>query len=542
MKENKELFRFFITKKIIYIPLILTAICAYGFYITNYSIGMDDTAVARYYVEGRAPAMGRYTLYLLNFIFRVSNFSPFILEFINVIFLILTAIVWMALIKKIAGEEIKTVLYTVFGCLFISFPLFNEIFVYYYHGSPGMSMAYFFTALSILCVYTFLLDKKISDLIWGIAMFYLALGIYESFTLVYIMACAMVFFLVNLFQKEKFNFRKFIIWIGTFILPIIIGIILRSLTCKIINSFTGMDDVVRTFSGVNWLFEGDWRVNLKLLREEFLIKYVLNAAYYMPLRNYLISALAFLVYSIVQVIRKRNAWLLVGTIGILSSPMLLIPIEGVVTTYRANLGLSLSFAFAALLVGNAIYNKMKHKWVIIVFFVVIIFNQAFNLNHWFYLEDVKYNYQVNLASRLYYDLAKDYDMDREVLVIGDVELPTPLKEQTHIVYDDENYKYITFFEEKLKIEIPEKYFDECGYRYTEVPDLYLFNWGQWAFEDGSVELSHFFEMHGYKLTPGGQGQWYEAKFLTQEGPCYPAEGSITEYNDYIIVKLSDYTY
>lgn len=542
MKENKELFRFFISKKIIYIPLVITAICAYGFYITNYSIGLDDTALTRYYIDGRAPAMGRYTLYFLNFVLPMSEFSPFILEFINVIVLILTAIVWMVLIKKIAGEKIPTVLYTVFGCLFISFPLFSEIFVYYFHGSPGMSLAYLLISCAVVSIYTFLIEKKIRYLICTVIMFYLALGVYESFTLVYIMACATVFFLVNLYEKEKFTVGRFFAWMGYFVLPIIVGIILRTITCKIIVPFTGFDDVIRTFSGVSWLFADDWRLKYELLKEEFLIKYVLNAVYYLPLRNYLISVFFFLVYSIVQVIHKKNAWMLIGMIGILASPILLIPIEGVVTPYRANLGLSFSLALTALLVGTSIYKKMKHKWILLVVFAIVIFNQAFDINHWFYLEDVKYKYQVELTSQLYYDLAKDYDMSREVLIIGEVGLPETLKEYTHIAYDDEKYKYISLFQDKFDIEIPQDLFDESGYMYTEVPDLYLYRWGQGAFGDGSLELSHFFAMHGYQLTPGSQGEWQEAQFLTQEGPCYPEEGSITEYNNYIIVKLADYTY
>jgi hypothetical protein len=542
LQENKELFRELITKKIIYIPLILTAICAYGFYVTNYSIGVDDTALARYYVDGYAPAVGRYTLYLLNFVLKMSEFSPFILEFVNVVVLVLAAIVWMVLIKKIAREQIHIALYSVFGCLFISFPLFNEIFVYYFHGSPGMGMGYLFTAISALNIYTFLLDKKINNLIYATIMFYFALGIYESFTLVYIMACAAIFFLINIYQKEKFTLCRFFVWIGLFVLPIIIGIIFRSVTCNIIVYFTEFDNTMRSVTSSNWLFAEDWKLQYEILKDEFMVKYVLNAIYYIPLRNYLISAILLFLYSIAQIIYKRNGWIAIGSLGILISPILIVPIEGVITPYRANLGLAFSLAMTGLVIGNSIYKRIKYNWIVLLLFSIIIFNQAFNLNHWFYLEDVKYKQQVELTTQLYYDLAKDYDLNRKVLVIGELGLPDTLKEHTHIAYDDNRFKYITLFEEKFDLEISKKYFDEYGYMYTEIPDLYLYSWGQGAFDDGSLELSHFFEMHGYKLTPGSQGEWQEAQFLTQDGPCYPEEGYITEYNDYIIVKLADYMY
>lgn len=542
MKDNKELFKDLITKKMILIPLILTAICAYGFYITHYSIGVDDTALARYYVDGYAPAVGRYTLYLMNLILPMSEFSPFILEFVNVVILILTAFAWMVLIKKITGEQIQSPMYAVFGCLFISFPLFNEIFVYYFHGSPGMGIGYLLTAFSALSIYTFLVEKNISSLLWSIATFYLALGVYESFVLVYIMACATIFFLVNIYQKEKFTIFRFLKWIGFFVLPVIIAIVLRSITCNIIIMFTEFDNTMRSVSSSSWLLAEDWRDQYELLKDEFMVKYILNALFYLPLRNYLISAVLLLIYSVVQIVHKRNGWIAIGAIGILVSPILIIPVEGVVTPYRANLGLAFSLALTALLIGNLIYKRTKYQWILLVLFSIIIFNQAFDLNHWFYLEDVKYNYQVDLTNQLYYDLAKDYDMNRQVLIIGAVEVPDTLKSSTHISYDDERYKYITYFEDKFDLEISKYSFDEYGYKFTEIPNVYLYRWGQCAFDDGSLELSNFYAMHGYQLTPGPQGRYFEAMFLSRDCPSYPEEGSITEYDDYIIVKLADYIY
>lgn len=545
MKENFEIIKSFINKKIIYIPMIITALCSYGFYITHPSIGVDDPSIIRYYVDGYAPVVGRYTLYLLNHIIRLTDFSPFILEFINVLLLLLSAIIWMTLIKKIVAEEIPDVLYTVFGCLFISFPLFNEIFVYYIHGSPGIGLGYALTAFASLSIYTYLDEKKwkkLGNLVTAIICFYFALGLYESFTIVYIMACAAVFFLYTLFKEEHFTWKKFFLWITVFIIPIIISIIFRSFTCFIVSFGTEFPNRMREVSTFKWMFLEGRKEQYEILKNEFIGLYGVNAFFYLPIRNYFISMIGFLVYSVIKIIRKKNGWIAIGAIGILLSPCLIMPIEGVVTPYRANLGLAFACALSIMLIANEIYRHFKYKWIVIFIAALIIYNQAFDLNHWFYLEDMKYQYQVELTNQLYYKLASKYDMDKKILFIGEMSIPETMKKHTHISYDSKEYRIITKLEETLKIEHPTRFFDAYGYKYTEVPDLFMYQWGQQAFGEGSVELAKFYAMHGYKMTPGTLGNWQEAQFLCQDAPIYPKEGSIIEFNNYIVVKLAEYIY
>ena len=82
MKKLWEEFQYFFQQKIYVIILCLTAICGYGFEMTHPSIGIDDTAVSLYLEDGLEVVMGRWFIYLINKIFHLSDFSPFMMELI----------------------------------------------------------------------------------------------------------------------------------------------------------------------------------------------------------------------------------------------------------------------------------------------------------------------------------------------------------------------------------------------------------------------------------------------------------------------------
>jgi hypothetical protein len=91
MKKLWEEFQYFFQQKIYVIILCLTAICGYGFEMTHPSIGIDDTAVSLYLEDGLEVVMGRWFIYLINKIFHLSDFSPFMMELIGVILLCISA-------------------------------------------------------------------------------------------------------------------------------------------------------------------------------------------------------------------------------------------------------------------------------------------------------------------------------------------------------------------------------------------------------------------------------------------------------------------
>lgn len=542
MKENIQIFKNLIKEKVLLIPMLLTAICSYGYFITNYAIGLDDTSISRYYVEGRAPAMGRYTMYMLERICNVAKFSPFILEFLSVLILMITALVCIVLFEKITKGQIPMAMYSIFGCLFISFPLFNEILIYYVHGTPGIALGYLLTALATLWVFTYIQDqnkKKIGSIIASIIATYFAIGLYESFALVYIMLCATILFLYLVFQKEKLSARRILFWICFFVIPLLLAVVLRSVTYQILALAFDIPNHMRGMGDMKWMLGVNGRENLKTVIREFYAMYGVNALFYMPIRNYLLSMIVFIAYIIVKIIKKKNGWIALGGLGILLSPWLLMPVEGVVTTYRANLGLAFATALAVMLVSYEVYKRIQWKWLVLLVAAIIIYNQSFDLNHWFFVERLKYDYQVEMTSQIYYELAENYDLNKPVVFISNGEIPKEFAKYTHVEYGDKSFQVLEEVENVLGIKLPERFFDSNGYIYAEVPNLWIYNWGQNAFEEGAIEIAKFFAMHGYEIIPGTNGNYQEASVVNIDMPCFPREGSILELDDYIVVKISE---
>ena len=86
--------------------LLLTAVCAYGYKVTNVTIGIDDTPSLYYFEEGLIAIVGRWVLFLLNKVISLAEFAPFVTDFAAVLLLIAAAIVWSALFYSVFGEKI----------------------------------------------------------------------------------------------------------------------------------------------------------------------------------------------------------------------------------------------------------------------------------------------------------------------------------------------------------------------------------------------------------------------------------------------------
>ena len=127
MKQLWSELRWFWKQKIYVISVLITAVCGYGFAIVQPIIGIDDTAVELYLQDGLEPVMGRWVVFLLNRVFHVSEFSPFMLEFVGVIMLCIAATLFCVLFQRILGERIGILGYTMFSCIFISNPIISEV-------------------------------------------------------------------------------------------------------------------------------------------------------------------------------------------------------------------------------------------------------------------------------------------------------------------------------------------------------------------------------------------------------------------------------
>ena len=73
-----RIFRKFRENRLFMGILLLTAVCAYGYKVTNVTIGIDDTPSLYYFEEGLIAIVGRWVLFLLNKVIFLAEFVPFV--------------------------------------------------------------------------------------------------------------------------------------------------------------------------------------------------------------------------------------------------------------------------------------------------------------------------------------------------------------------------------------------------------------------------------------------------------------------------------
>lgn len=295
--------------------LCLTAACSYGFAVTHYSIGIDDTAVGLYLEEGLEVTMGRWTVFLVNKLFHLSEFSPFMMEFVGVLLLMLGVTLFAVLLRRIFGQEVETGLlpsngdieqgakhlrhqaeiwgYTFFACAFLSNPILSEVYVYYYHD--GVDLGYIVTALALLCFMDGMEQtgrKKLLLDLGSMLFVWIAVGCYESFLILYILGILVILFLRGMAGKVKLTLSHMVknLGIGTFLC---VGcVVLRSITISLVTALFGLQDVVgimaqRNLSEMLALFRGEeGLLDFFMLVKRFWIVYHVNALVYLPVTVY----------------------------------------------------------------------------------------------------------------------------------------------------------------------------------------------------------------------------------------------------------------
>ena len=118
-----------------------------------------------------------------------------------------------------------------------------------------------------------------------------------------------------------------------------------------------------------------------------------------------------------------------------------------------------------------------------------------------------------------------------------MELKTRIRERNISVRELKD-RETTAASEKLIEHLLEKFYrGEYGVWVAQTPALSVLDWGINAFESDE-ELVRFFAMHGYSIT-GNRDQELFQKAMEEsaEFPHFPAEGSIADMGDYIIVHF-----
>lgn len=548
MKEFWKDIRFFWTNKFYAAVVSLAAVCSYGFKVSHEAIGIDDTCIPLYFEEGLAPAVGRWTLYVINKIFHISDFAPWVTEAAGVLLMLLAATVWCVVFSRILGRERTMAGYTLFAALFISCPLISEIYVYYLHN--GISLAYGLTGISLLFLLKALgtgaeKKRRLAHTVTASAFLTVALGCYESFMIVFAVGMVFLFLLLRSFGREAKKYAEAPwVWAAALFIVAVCAIVFRWLVLRLVlgifrieipESFLVEYRSVFSFTEMSL-------AEFFMIFKRFWVKYYLNGFAYFPITVLVLGIAAILIICLVIGIRKKDIFLPLAAVGVPVLPLCMVVIEGKETYYRAAQYVPLVGAFAVFFTLVLVKECLPRvcTTVCVALAAVLLWNQCAEMNKWFYVDYLKYQDARNVMLQVAYELEKGYDTGKPIVFRGAYLVPYGIAKDAYLEYGSAEYNRLRSVGDLIDPHLIEKYNadDGNGYVFAETPVNSTLRWGVTAFDGTASELGNFWKMLGYNFRiETDLRKIEEAEKISEEMPEFPRTGYIKECGDYIIINL-----
>lgn len=555
--------------------LLLTAVCAYGYKVTNVTIGIDDTPSLYYFEEGLIAIVGRWVLFLLNKVIFLAEFVPFVTDFIAVGLLVLAAIVWTVLFYSVLGEKIPVVGYAFFAAIFVSSPLISEVFTYFLHN--GIAIGYLCCGLSLCCVRQWqgsirkmrngsgIWEKfdclAVMRLVAAAVFLWIAMGCYESFMILWLAGLMLLLLTERIGmgaeRKGQTGTCGVFCTLAGGVVCALAAVILRSLMIVVLTKafhleYLQGEAVQRSvMEMLGWMFRPGAFSELAMILKRTFVLYGVFAYAYLPIRIFVLAAVVITVVAMIRVIRGRDLWALVLLPAAYLAAFSLLFIEGKATLYRSAQFLPIFCGYGALLfaygiwsltgcIGRGMHRKicLGVRGIAVAVLVVITWNQCMDMTKWFYIDRQKYEAAVKTVDQIALDLERDFDTSKPVVFTGNYEIPYSIIQDAYVGYGTETYAKMKRITDRIDPDLLDKYNrGSKGVWVAQTPALSVIEWGRYAF-DNDAELVKFFAMHGHTIVPLLDGSLYaEAEAKSVDLPKYPEDGYIVDQGDYIIVHF-----
>ena len=549
--------------------LLLTAVCAYGYKVTNATIGIDDTPSLYYFEEGLIAIVGRWVLFLLNKVVSLAEFVPFVTDFAAVVILVLAAVVWSALFYSVLGEKVPTAGYAFFGAVFLSSPLISEVFTYFLHN--GIAIGYLCCGISLCCVREWQSSTRkmqkgsgirqklgclaVAKILTAAVFLWIAMGCYESFMILWL-AGLMLLLLTERIARGRQEKDIFATLVAGAVAALV-AIVLRSVMIVVVTKafhleYLRGEAVQRSVTEMlGWMLQPGAFGELAMILKRTFVLYGVFAYAYLPIRIFILSAAVILVVTLVRVIRGRDLWALLLLPAAYLAAFSLLFIEGKATLYRSAQFVPVFCGYGALLFAYIIYELtgspgrgvhrklcLGTRGIAVAVLVVITWNQCMDMTKWFYIDKQKYDAAVKTVDQIALDLERDFDTSKPVIFTGNYEIPYSIVKDAYVSYGDRKYYKMKRLTDLIDPDLLDKYNrGSKGVWVAQTPALSVIDWGRYAF-DSDAELVEFFAMHGHRLVACVDIDRYaEAEEESLNLPEYPQDGYIVDKRDYIIVHF-----
>lgn len=520
----KQGFKKFLLNPMYIFPVLISTILCYAYYLTHETVTIDSLSSDRYY-HGLLVAQGRLTATIIENYLGFEHLPIAVENIIGLICFILGATVFCIIFDK-AKPQSNVLPYTFSTCLYITFPLMNEYFMF-----KGSVLT---TGGSILLVsFALYFALKIKNLIASILIssifIFFAYSWYESFILVYIGAVFLLLILLADGQKSQ----KELFFNGFWLAPtLFLGFSLEEIISNAIINLCNITQNNNNAVGTAWLSSS---ATLKSFFYDFIYSFVSKIFCYAPFTILFIFLAVAFVLMILQTKSTKKPILIFFYLGLALTVFFLSIYRGAESAYRTEQGIPFYISAITLLLSSKIINsngKKALKIIASLSLVIILTVQICSSNYWYHVNVLRDKEEKQVIYNIAKDLEK-YDKNKPVIFIGYYQLSNNIKDKYTVKKDSVAGRIINYTSQKA----------EKPYAYTacQTSISSYISWSIYSFSNANVELKKFFNSCGYDFKLGTNEQFKEATKKYINIPSYNDSGYILDAGDYIVVKVGNYS-
>lgn len=551
MKRYARELRWFAVQKFYLLSLVVTAAISFGHAALNPSVSIDDLESIRYVGSGNEMlAAGRFGIVLWARLFGYTGAlveKSLTIDLLAMVMLIATAINFCILIRRIAGERISASAYLVFSCLFLSYPLMNEIWEYT-GANLCVCAGYLCVSWAVLLMWNQLHGKlRLVPTAAAALLVMLACASYESLAAVYIFAVFAVLGLQVIFGPEEEKALAAMFRQGLHYAAVLAaGVALRFVVAAGIRMAMGLAAQSNGATEIAWGQESAGHVLASVLFKLFL-EYVWRGIVYLPITELVIAGIVFLVLG-VHFSRKTSRTLWLPWLGMLLSMVVLSFLQGTVTPYRACQVFALFISLTALLTMAALAGSCRRAarplaCILTALGLVLSLSQSLYLRHFLVWNHQRSEEEAVVVREIGAALESVEDSEKPVIFTGSYTLSNSVRDAVSIPETSLRWRIYWPVQHALTERFSRPWY--AWYSFDDARKLpstnvnSVLDWALHAF--GSQEsMARLFAYYGYDYSPAD----YDAvlplarEYVVAHGVArYPDPGYLVDAGDYIIVNL-----
>lgn len=513
-----------ITNPFYLIAVALTALGAYGFYLTNPSPSIDWLSYDRYY-SGMLFGQGRFTATIVERVLNLWDCPVWFEPLLGLVCFILGTLIMLAIFDGFT-EYRSIVPSIVFSCIYISFPLLAEYFIY----NGAILTVGGCTVLLSLALY---FSIKYSDIwrcfILPTVLMMFVFSWYECIILPYIGTVFAVFILKE--RTENGIKTGEVISKGIFHAAVLVlGVVFETVITKALIKIFSIE--VNSFARTQSFWTASIKAVKNLIRSY--IAYWGLKVFCNPAFTVLFAAgIIFIILFIVNIKKTKSFSSFLLFLGGILPVFAMTLFRGGGAEYRTEQGMPFFVAFTAfLLCLNVQSGKSLAKKAFAALFVFTLIIQIGASNKSYWINNQRFEEEKNVILTVNSRISENCDTNKPVVFIGGYNMSDHITDLTSVSDSSPLGKLINRLASGNSADKAKRKYDYIGRSYLD-----------WSIRNSfdrdkpEDELYKFCNYIGVSFKHCTRAQYDEAHKKYSDIAPYPSKDCIVETDEYIAVKL-----